>query len=511
MWIPRPAETRELAAFLRGTAPAAALVHGPPGSGRTSLVRRGLAEHTPPHTTRWFAAVALDRVGQRRLLHDTWLPDRVTDGDGTDGGRADGGRADGMGDGASGGSAGSTMPLPLSLVRDREPLTLVLDDIDHVSDPASIAADLGSLWQRARRQGLPLRMILTGTRDGIGRLMSEDARLADAVASEVRMRLVTPQEVAAQLPDWPHVERLQAWAAFGGRPGRLRHLDPGVRLATNVQRVFLDPTGPLANEGPRLLATLFQKPERYAGLVRALARGARDWGELRAAVPEFTSSSQLAPYLASLEAHGLVRGGRSLDARPGSRNRRYRLVDPCAGFWYAGVLPCLGQAALDGAPSAWRTHARGALDTWSARVFPTACRAFLRRPTGPDLPAAAREVGALWGEGYDLPVAGILRTGAPLYGQCAWGRPATEADADGLERAVRATRYGFGREARLRVVFAAGPVDHALRRREARDPLLVVVSLERLLAASPDTPDAPNPEERPVKSGEQGAASWPGP
>jgi hypothetical protein len=463
MWIPRPAQTQALVDFLQAAPPASAVVHGPPGSGRTTLVRRALAEHEP-HLTRWFTAVALDRAGQRRLLFDAWMPEHgVDDGDGHDPDTA-------------------PPPLPATLVRDRQPLTLVLDDVDHVSDAARVAADLGSIWHESRRQGLPVRLILVGTREGMERLTAADPRLADAVTSNIDVPPVTPQQVAAVLPDWPHVDRFQAWAAFGGWPDHLRHLDPSVRLATNVQRAFLDPAGPLAYEAPRLLERRFQKPERYAGLLRALAGGARDWGELRHAVPDFTSSSQLAPYLAGLEAHALIRSDRSLDARPTSRHRRYRLIEPLAGFWYHAVLPCLGQAATEGPPSAWRAQVRDALGAWSERVFPAACHAFLRRPVGSDLPSAAREIGALWGDGYDLPVAGILRTGAPLYGACVWGRQATVADADALEQAVRTTRYGFGREARLRVVFSARSVDHALRRREARDPLLMVLTMERVLA-----------------------------
>lgn len=456
MWIERAEEEGLLRRYFAGAGPALALVRGPAGTGRSALVRRAL----PAHRTCWFGAVPLDAATQWRLLRQAWLPD----------------------DGPSAADEDeATLPLPDRLALERRPVTLVLDDVEHLADPGAVALALDRLWHAVRARGLPLHLVLVGTDDGLARLVRGMEGAGDVAALDLTVSPLSAQAVAAALPGWPARDRLQAWAAFGGLPSHLRHLDPGVRLSTNVQRTLLEPGAPLHDEGPAVLARIFQKPERYAALVLALGEGAREWGALRDAVADFTSSSQLAPYLASLEAHGLVVAERSLDARPRSRSRRYRLADPFPGSWYHLVLPHRGRLATGEVGEVWRDAVRPGLDEWARSLLPVACQDYLRRPEGGALPAPAREAGALWGDGYDLPVAGTLRTGAPLYGTCVWGRTATPADAEALAGAVRTTRYGFGREARLRVVFAAAGVDHALRRLEARDPLLRVVTLETVL------------------------------
>jgi hypothetical protein len=77
-------------------------------------------------------------------------------------------------------------------------------------------------------------------------------------------------------------------------------------------------------------------------------------------------------------------------------------------------------------------------------------------------------------------VAGTLRNGTAVYGRGVWGRAATVADADGLMRQMKATRFGFGREARLRVIFAGAGASEPLLRRAARDDLLTLVPLDAM-------------------------------
>ena len=113
------------------------------------------------------------------------------------------------------------------------------------------------------------------------------------------------------------------------------------------------------------------------------------------------------------------------------------------------------------------------------RRIPVAVRAALAEDRGP-FPVGARRLGALWGENYDLDVAGTLRNGAAVYGLCVLEGVATVADADRLTAQMRATRYGFGREGRIRAVFALEGASVALTRRAARDHLLVLDDLASL-------------------------------
>jgi hypothetical protein len=282
-------------------------------------------------------------------------------------------------------------------------------------------------------------------------------------------------------------------------PSVVRRLDPAVGLSANVRRTVLDPDAPLLHAGVDLLRREVQSPARYASILRALALGRREWGELAAAVPDLTSSGQLGPYLARLEALRLVEVRRSLDARDRSRSRRYHAPDPFVSFWYRCVLPHLTELEAGDAADVWTRRIRPALDEHVRLFFPDLARAYVRR-YAEQLRSPARESGALWGPGYELDVAATLRSGAACYGICHWrDEPVGEDTLTAIAAALRQSRYGFGREVRLRVIFHGREVGDAVVRRAARDEHIRLVGLEELLdglgpAALPREP-APAPRE----------------
>jgi hypothetical protein len=100
------------------------------------------------------------------------------------------------------------------------------------------------------------------------------------------------------------------------------------------------------------------------------------------------------------------------------------------------------------------------------------------------LGANAREVGGLWGSGYDIEVAGLLTSGSAFYGTPVWsGGPADADTLDRLEAMIPETRYAFGRERRVRLVFSAGGFTAALERRAAKRDDLELVGSKTLAGA----------------------------
>jgi hypothetical protein len=182
----------------------------------------------------------------------------------------------------------------------------------------------------------------------------------------------------------------------------------------------------------------------------------------------------------TLEEKGWVVASRSLDARPETRKRRYRLRDPFVGFWLRAVAPNLGLIRLNGPAQAWKSQISSAADWWVKAALPSVIQVRLHDDAAPVLQVAARESGGLWGEGYDLPVAGTLTSGNAFYGMIVWGREARLSDLEQLEMQLRNTRYGFTRETRVRVLFLERPAPEALVRRAARSDDVELVELSLL-------------------------------
>lgn len=331
---------------------------------------------------------------------------------------------------------------------------------------------------------------------------------ADATERAVHITLVAPEIPSSRLaPEsllpplhlrplsfraaWPFLpgrtawDRLQSYTVFGGLPGILTLLNRKDALASNLRRLVLDRDAPLRDMPLTLLERYFQRPNRYAAILSALSGGEGDWGTVQAGVGDLTASGQAGPYLKRLEEVGLVESRRSLDASPRTRSRRYRVTDPFVAYWYRFILPRRETLGTDPTGGGNDTGLNTELASQVGSILPEVCRSYMIFDAMEELGANARECGSLWGPGYELPVAGVLANGVPFYGLVLEPGSRTGPSALGtLDRQVRETRYGFGRERRLRILFCGGKVSPDLLRAVARREDAILVPLENLAGVS---------------------------
>lgn len=479
MKTPPHTSASDLREQLLGPPPSLTLVTGPSGSGKSSFVREAVRRMD---VVRYWACLLPD-TDHRALLIERLGSWRAAPAPGMQG-RAEHVRSDGeeLSPGAPWGQIFDHL-----LLRAGErggTLRLVIEEFPRlVESHARLSREVERFWAEVRARGLPVHLVLVGP-DGpvFERLRDEEGPFARWIGRRLAVRPLTFRETGSLFPAYGRGERLLAWSVFGGLRATLRACDPGLTLATNVRQAVLAPDAPLLLEGGWRLQLEAQSPARYASLLRSLAEGRREWGDVLAGVPDLSSGGQMAPYLARLQQMGFAEAEASLDAAPGTRRRRYGIVDPFVAFWYRFVLPHLTDL-LDGrAGEVWRRRIRPHLHEHAARLFPRACREYLVHHGSERLPAAAREVGGLWGHGFEMDPAGTLRTGAAFYGHAHWGggRVAEEAD-EVLQREVRRTRYGFGKEARLRLLFSTDGFTPGLLRRAARSDDVHLLGPEALL------------------------------
>lgn len=359
---------------------------------------------------------------------------------------------------------------------EERPTILLVDDAHRwLESRARFAPALAAALLRARSLGRPIHVTLVAP---------ELPALPGMALQPAPPLVVRPLHFRAALPLLPGTNlrrRLRAWAAFGGIPGILRTLDPEASLGTNVRRLFLAQGAPLRDHPLHLLERHFQTPTRYAAILAALAAGEGDWGAVHAGVPDLTTSGQAGPYLKRLEEVGLVEVRRSLDGSPRTRSRRYRIVDPFLAFWFRFILPNRERMVEADGESLHGEVIRPGLPAHVATVFAQACRDFMTHDAMGHLGANARECGSLWGGGYDIPVAGVLASGSPFYGTVGNDDAgAARATLRALDAQVRETRYGFGRERRLRILFVEGALSSGLQREAARRQDTLVLGLDAL-------------------------------
>lgn len=365
---------------------------------------------------------------------------------------------------------------------DEPPLVIILDDAHRLTEARSrLGAALQSALASAHQGGHPWHLILLGRPGSLPELPGDDPGDVPAQGLDLNLRPLAFRAALPFLPGSDPREKLESYGVFGGLPGTLRQVDPTATLHTNVRRLLLGDGRALVEAGVSVLERELQTPSRYAAILTALSGGEAEWSTVHSGVTDLTTSGQVAPYLKRLEEMGLVETRRSLDSKPRSRNRRYRITDPFLAFWYR--LAVLTDWRLGEEDRIAGSPLRAAVQAQAAAVFPEVCRQYMHHDVMELLGHNARESGSLWGAHYDINVAGILTSGAAFYGSAIWSEPPTPRDLRTLDAAIRETRYGFGREARLRMLFMDGPASPELARAAARRHEVVLVGTDALAGA----------------------------
>lgn len=365
---------------------------------------------------------------------------------------------------------------------DRPPV-LVVDRADALLQDRRFVAVLADWWRTLRGRSRRAHLIVAVERgESLTAWTESDAR--NRPDPSLRTLSVGPlglREAGAVVPGWRAADVVELYGLVGGLPDFWSRVRGGRSPRANLRRLLLEPGAPLRHLPYLLLGQAPPGPDRQWAVLSAMARGARSWGEIRREAGVFRSSSELGPYLKGLLERRLVEGRRSLDAAPRSRNRRYHLSRPLVGFWLGIAHPHLPELDRgDPFDEVWDRRMSHAVGTAVRRRLPVIVEQHLHAYGNEQLPGRARETGGLWGDGYDLPVSGTLETGAAFYGEVRWDGAGGGALGE-LDRQIQETRYGFNREARLRIIVVRDPPAHELTRAVARAGDAWVLTPEDLL------------------------------
>jgi uncharacterized protein len=354
---------------------------------------------------------------------------------------------------------------------------LVVDDAYRLAHGRSrLESPLAAVVDRARAEQRALHVVLVSH----DRASLSFPKLGAFTGGDLHVEPLPFRSAIGLLPGSKPRDFIRSYAVFGGVPRTLGLLDPALTLSTNIRNIMLEPEADLSAVGADWLERDVQNPTRYYAVLSALSHGQADWAAVHAGVPDLTASGQVAPYVQRLEDLGVVRVSRSLDAAPRSRSRRYQVTDPFLAFWFRFGLPNLFVSGRD--PSAhFKEAIRPLQDAHTASIFPEVCRQYMEHDASEQLSSNARESGSLWGADHQIDVAGILASGAAYYGSCHWTAiPESANPLADLDSSIRETRYGFGREARLRILFSARDLPRSVEREVARRADASMVGAEAL-------------------------------
>lgn len=346
------------------------------------------------------------------------------------------------------------------------PFIVILDDAGRLAQArARFVAPLEIAAHQAAERSIRVHFVLVGPAAELPMFSDK----APGTPATLHLEPLPLRAATRWLPGHRAHEQVRAYGVFGGLPGVLSMLDSSVTVGTNVRRLLLADSGALADAPFAWLEREVQTPSRYVAILRTLAMGESNWSTVHQGVADLTRSGQVAPYLNRLVELGMVEMRRSLDAGPRSRSTRYSITDPFLAFWFRFVLPWRLEEAKEDIGPHYARAVRPGINHHMDRMLPRIGRQHMQFDARESIGSAPRENGSLWGPDHEIPMAGILNSGAAFYGTTRWSDAETDTSAlDHLDGQVRSTRYGFGRERRLRIIVTGRLASASLRREVAR-------------------------------------------
>ncbi|MCF0177249.1 MAG: ATP-binding protein [Bacteroidales bacterium] len=169
------------------------------------------------------------------------------------------------------------------------------------------------------------------------KIIKNHGGLHNRLTAKLKLRPFTLAETKAHLRslniEFSQRDIMECYMIMGGIPFYQSLLKPGVSMAQNIDNLFFNPDGLLADEFENLYVSLFEESERYVKIVESLSLKAK--GMTRKEIQDvlgIKSSGTLTSCLENLENCDLIRSFRGYGKT--ARQTMYQLMDFYTLFYF---------------------------------------------------------------------------------------------------------------------------------------------------------------------------------
>lgn len=305
-----------------------------------------------------------------------------------------------------------------------ERLLIILDEFPYLCEMTAGLDTLVQRWWDRIHQHANLMLVLAGSGFSFMEgLTGARGPLHGRRTAQVEVHPFDYFDAASFFPNLVAIDRVRAYACFGGIPAYLRHWDQQRGLVDNVQQTLLAPGHFLFREGEELLRTEFHQEALYASILRAVAVGEERPSDIARAAGR-RSADEIFDHLRRLQDLDFLRREVPVTEWERLRTQRvvYRLADPYLRFWFRYVLPYQSFLQLGKAAEVWAREIEPALDEFVSRTtWEEVCiQALWRRLAASKLPTRFSQIGRWWDGKDEIDILGLWRGSVTLAGECKW-------------------------------------------------------------------------------------------
>lgn len=202
--------------------------------------------------------------------------------------------------------------------------------------------------------------------------------LHNRITVNISLLPFTLSEVAAYLKyrgiQLSEHQLLQLYMIMGGIPHYLKSIKKSLSVAQNINEICFQKGGLLLDEFDKLFHSLYEEPEVYINIIRAIAnkRNGISREELIDKVKEVSDGGTLNTKIQSLEEAGFI--STFLPLGHARRGVHFRLVDEYCIFYLYWIEPMRKKTRISSSESHWLSMmASPAWHAWSGYAFEAVC------------------------------------------------------------------------------------------------------------------------------------------
>jgi hypothetical protein len=350
--VDREREAAELTGLLGRRGPVLALLHGRRRVGKTFLLNHVWPEQ---QTFYFVASDATSELNRVELLAELsrWLGQELKPEDY--------------------GSWRTIFRLLLQ-VRAPEPLVVILDEYQYLrAEGEDVDSQLAAVWEEYKNRGAVrdrFVLVLCGSIVEImERLDSAGSPLYGRIDWKHRLQPFDYWNAGLLSGQADPMDRVRAYAIFGGTPRYLAALDAERSLAENVASLVLAPQGAVRLQ----IETIIEQEKglrniaSYKSVLATIGHGATEINEI-ALKTGLKNDTALRRMVEVLERLGYVEMRRNFEAA-NNELKRYRIADPALRFYYATVWRYRNELETNPAIDVWNEQVQEQLPTYLGLVF----------------------------------------------------------------------------------------------------------------------------------------------
>jgi len=138
-------------------------------------------------------------------------------------------------------------------------------------------------------------------------------------------------------PKYDYESPINVYGCLGGVPAYLLKFDPAKDFWKNCEEKILKKGEFLYEEAEFLLREELREPRNYSSILKAIAQGAKNYGEILSLTG--MDKSMLSKYASVLEDLGFIKRIYPIGIRPKPRKGLYTIADNYLRFWFKYVFP----------------------------------------------------------------------------------------------------------------------------------------------------------------------------